>query len=264
MLMKKFSILTALLFGFVTVSLQAGPQEVYKQVAPPPPPLYGVGFYGAIDMGANIYQNRGGDQTFTDDNPNSPFFGSNLEVSPKNDVGFFGGIKLGYVFGTGVIRPTLEGDFFYNGFRGGADFTLNEAFTACPDCPTVLTTRRADVTTWINTGAFLGNFILRFAPGNQKFQPYFGAGVGVYYAESAGTEIVNPITGTVPVNTGGGRSHADLAFDVVAGSDYFFTPNFSAFIEYKFLDYTSTQINTRQDRDLKQQLLGAGVRFFFH
>src|SRR5216117_4282349 len=30
------------------------------------------------------------------------------------DVGFFGGIKLGYVFGTGVFRPTVEGDFFYN------------------------------------------------------------------------------------------------------------------------------------------------------
>ena len=261
--MKKFSILAALLFGFVAASLQAG-QEVYKQVAPPPPLLYGLGFYGAIDMGANIYQNRGGDQTFTDDNPNSPFFGSNLEVHPKNDVGFFGGIKLGYVFGSGWIRPTVEGDFFYNGFRGGADFTLNEAFTPCPDCPTVLSTRQRDVTTWINTGAFLGNFILRFAPGNQKFQPYFGAGVGVYYAESAGTEVVDPLTGAVPINTGGGRSHADLAFDVVAGSDYFFTPNFSAFIEYKFLDYTSTQINTRQDRDLKQQLLGAGVRFFFH
>src|SRR5262249_61321482 len=75
-------------------------------------------------MGANVYQNRGGDRTFSDDNPNSPFFGSTLEVDPKNDVGFFGGIKLGYVFGTGWIRPTVEGDFFYNGFRGGAGFTL--------------------------------------------------------------------------------------------------------------------------------------------
>jgi opacity protein-like surface antigen len=245
------------------MSVQAG-QEVYKQVAPPPPPLYGVGFYGAIDMGANIYQNRGDDQTFSDNNPNSPFFGSTLTVSPKNDVGFFGGIKLGYVFGTGWIRPTVEGDFFYNGFRGGADFTLNEVFTPTPGGPTFLSTHQRDVTTWINSGAWLGNFILRFAPGNGRFQPYFGAGVGIYYAESAGTEVRDPVTGAVPINTGGGRSHADLAFDVVAGSDYFFTPNFSAFIEYKFLDYTSTQINTRQDRDLKQQLLGAGVRFFFH
>ena len=111
---------------------------------------------------------------------------------------------------------------------------------------------------------FLFNFILRFAPGNQKFQPYFGAGVGVYFAESAGTEVVDPTTGTVPINTGGGQSHADLAFDVVAGSDYFFTPNVSAFIEYKFLDDTSTQIDTNHNRALGQQLLGAGVRYFFH
>jgi opacity protein-like surface antigen len=254
--MKKLSLFTSLLLGFVTSSVRAG-TETYKQVAPPPPPpLYGVGFYGAIDMGANIYQNRGGNQTFTQDNPNLPGFGDTLTIDPKNDVGFFGGIKLGYVFLKGVVRPTVEGDFFYNGFRGGADFTLRDPFGV------VLAQR--DVTTWINTGQFLGNFILRFSLGDGRFQPYFGAGVGVYYAESAGTQVVNPVTGTVPINTGGGRSHADLAFDVVAGSDYFFTPNLSAFIEYKFLDDTSTQINTRQNRDLKQQLLGAGVRYFFH
>jgi len=262
--MKKSYPLTALLVGLLTASLQAG-QEVYKQVAPPPPPpMYGLGFYGAIDMGANVYQNRGGTRTFTDDNPNSPFFGSTLDVDPKNDVGFFGGIKLGYVFGSGVVRPTVEGDFFYNGFRGGADFTLNEAFTPCPGCATVLSTHQRNVTTWINTGAFMANFILRFAPGNQRFQPYAGAGVGIYYAESAGVEVVDPVTGDVPINTGGGRSHADLAWQVVAGSDYFFTPNFSAFIEYHYLDYTSTQINTRESRDLGQHLVGAGVRFFFH
>jgi predicted porin len=75
---------------------------------------------------------------------------------------------------------------------------------------------------------------------------------------------VDPATGRVPINTGGGANHADLAFDVVAGSDYFFTPNFSAFIEYKYLNYQSTQIETRENRALGQQLVGAGVRFFFH
>ena len=253
--MKKLLFATIALTGFLAASLRAG-TEVYKQVAPPPPPMYGLGFYGAIDMGANIYQNRGGNRTFTQDNPNEPFFGDSLEVDPKNDVGFFGGIKLGYVFGTGVIRPTVEGDFFYNGFRGGANFTLRDSFDDV--------VAQRNVTTWINTGAFLFNFILRIAPENWRFQPYAGAGVGVYYAESAGVEVVDPVTGRVPINTGGGRSHADLAWDVVAGSDYFFTPNFSAFIEYKYLNYTSTQIDTRENRNLGQQLLGAGVRFFFH
>src|SRR6266496_4264616 len=175
--MKRLSLLTSLLFGFVAASLQAG-TETYKQVAPPPPPpeLYGLGFYGAIDMGANVFQDRGGDRTFTDDNPNSPFFGDSLTANPKNDVGFFGGVKLGYVFLTGVVRPTVEGDFFYNGFRGGANFTLRDSFGD------VLAQRNA--TTWINTGAFMGNFISRFAFG--RFQPYVGAWVGIYFAESAG------------------------------------------------------------------------------
>jgi len=253
--MKKLLFSTVTFTGLLAASLQAG-QEVYKQVAPPPPPMYGLGFYGAIDAGANVYQNRGDDRTFTDNNPNSPFFGDSLEVNPKNDVGFFGGVKLGYVFGTGVVRPTVEGDFFYNGFRGGANFTLRDSFDDV--------VAQRNVTTWINTGAFMANFILRFAPGNQRFQPYAGAGVGIYYAESAGVEVVDPVTGRVPINTGGGRSHADLAWQIVAGSDYFFNPQWSAFIEYKFLNYTSTQIDTNQDRDLRQHLVGAGVRYFFH
>ena len=100
--MKKLLFSTVAFTGLLAASLQAG-QEVYKQVAPPPPPMYGLGFYGGIDMGANIYQNRGGDRTFTQDNPTLPGFGDSLTVDPKNDVGFFGGIKLGYVFGTGSV-----------------------------------------------------------------------------------------------------------------------------------------------------------------
>src|SRR5437667_5859251 len=126
--MKKLLLSTIALTALVAPSLRAG-TETYKQVAPPPPPpLYGVGFYGAIDMGANVFQNRGGNRTFTQDNPNLLGFGDTLTVDPKNDVGFFGGVKLGYVFGTGVVRPTVEGDFFYNGFRGGGNFTLRDSF----------------------------------------------------------------------------------------------------------------------------------------
>ena len=270
--MKKLLFSTIALTALVAASLRAG-TETYKQVAPPPPPpMYGLGFYGAIDMGANVYQNRGGDRFFSSDadgdrfDNDLRFFGSTLHVNPKNDVGFFGGIKLGYVFGTTdwVVRPTVEGDFFYNGFRGGADFTLNEAFTPFPGAPTELTTRQRNVTTWINTGAFMFNVILRIGPATWRFQPYAGAGVGVYYAESAGVEVTDPVTGRVPINTGGGANHADLAWDVVAGSDYFFNSKWSAFIEYHYLDYTSSQINTNQSRDLGQHLVGAGVRFFFH
>jgi opacity protein-like surface antigen len=242
--MKKFSLLTSMMVGFVTASVQAG-TEVYKQVAPPPPPeLYGLGFYGAIDAGANVYQNRGGEKVFSNE------FGDTLTIDPKNDVGFFGGIKLGYVFGTGVVRPTIEGDFFYNGFRGGADVTLRDPFGDV--------VRSSSATSFINTGAFMGNFILRFAFG--RFQPYVGGGLGIYYAESAGLDITTP-RGTF--NGGGGKSHSDLAWQIIAGTDYYWTPKFSTFLEYHYLDYTSTQIETNQSRDLGQHLVGAGLRFHF-
>ena len=280
--MKKFSILASLLLGFVTGSVQAG-GEVYKQVAPPPPPLYGTGFYGAIDAGANVFQNLGDTRTFDD---SFTEFGARLDVDlkiePNNEVGVFGGIKLGYVFGTGVIRPTIEGDFFYNGFRPGWDATLNTAFTPCKGCATVLGSANGNVNTWVNSGAFLVNFILRLAPGNQRFQPYAGAGVGAYYAQSEGLNAqvedlhirVRPDT----LRALGTNAFADLAWQVVAGSDYYWTPKISTFIEYHFLNYTSDTLiavrdaDTRRlirnvqrefDLDLKQHLVGAGVRFHF-
>src|SRR3989441_11642675 len=164
--MKLIPLISTAIITVASSSLFAGPPD-YKQAAPPPPPPnYGVGFYGAIDMGANVYQNRGGNRTFTQDNPNLLGFGDTLTVSPKNDVGFFGGVKLGYVFGTGVVRPTVEGDFFYNGFNLGANLTVRDAFGDA-----VASAHPSD---WVNSGAFMANFILRFAPGNQRFQPYVG------------------------------------------------------------------------------------------
>ena len=98
------------------------------------------------------------------------------------------------------------------------------------------------------------NGILKFS--NGKFQPYIGFGIGAYYGESAGGNI-GPFT-----NLGGGASHADFAWQVLAGADYYMNPRNSLFVEYKFLEYTSypERGNTRV---LGQQLLGAGWRFHF-
>src|SRR5437762_14237718 len=68
--MKRLNLTIIATSTLLSGSLLAGPPE-YKQVVPPPTPvIYGTGFYGAIDMGANVYQNRGGSRTFTQDNPN--------------------------------------------------------------------------------------------------------------------------------------------------------------------------------------------------
>jgi len=235
--MKTTNLIAVTLSAVLCGSVFAGPPEVSK--APPPVDLfYGTGFYLGVDLGANIWQDVPGDVTLFN------AAGDRLDVSPTNSPGFVGGIKAGYVFGTGVCRPTIEADFFYNGFHAGWDATLTTAAGA-------VTTSNTDVL--INSGAFMSNFLLRFGPG--KFQPYFGGGIGVYYAESAGGNIGG-------FQTSGGASHADFAWQIVAGADYYYKPKASFFLEYKYLVYTATQSDFTS-ADLGQQLLTAGLRFHF-
>jgi opacity protein-like surface antigen len=244
--MKNLAFLAAIVAVFLSVSAQAGEAVVTdsKSVAPAPPPpeVFGTGFYMGLDLGANVWQDRGDTRVFNNE------FGDTLTIDPNNDVGFYGGLKAGYVFGTGVFRPTIEADLFYNGWQTGADSTL---------VVDGVTTRRSSSGN-INTGAFMSNFIGRFAFG--RFQPYIGAGVGVYYAATPGFTVTTDV-GTF--NTTGSRTHADLAWDIVAGADYYFTPKMSTFIEYHYLDYTSSQTQTNESRNLGQQLVGAGLRFHF-
>ena len=233
---KLFHILSTLtLAALLAARVNAGPAPA--PAPQPPSEIYGQGWYGAIDLGANIYQDRGGVRNFADAN------GNTLRLDPNNDTGFFGGIKIGYVFGTGPVRFALEEDLFYNGWKTGADIALR--------LNGVTTNTNANLD--INSGAFMTNGLIRFASG--KFQPYIGFGIGAYYAESAGGNFG-------PFNVSGGASHADFAWQAIAGADYYFNPKFSMFVEYKFLEYTA-QPDWGDSRVLGQQLLGAGVRFHF-
>jgi opacity protein-like surface antigen len=215
----------------------AGRVDAGEYTPTPPPEVYGMGWYGAIDVGANIYQDRGDVRNFTNG------FGDTLRIDPNNDTGFFGGIKIGYVFGSGPIRFALEEDMFYNGWQTGADTTLVVGGV------TTISNSSID----INTGAFMTNGLMRFS--NGKFQPYIGFGIGCYYGESAG--------GTFgPFSVGGGASHADFAWQVIAGADYYMNRKNSVFVEYKFLEYTG-ESDWGNNRVLGQHLLGAGWRFHF-
>ena len=233
-LLHLLSILT--MTTLLAVRVNAGPAPALA----PASEIYGTGWYFGIDLGANIYQSRGDTRTFTDG------LGDTLTLDPTNDTGFFGGVKLGYVFGSGSVRFALEEDMFYNGWKTGADSVLV--------VNGVTTTSSSNAT--INTGAFMTNGLIRFSSG--KFQPYIGFGIGAYYAESAGGNFG-------PFNFDGGGSHADFAWQAIAGADYYFNPKMSVFIEYKFLEYTASQADfgNVDSRVLGQQLLGAGVRFHF-
>ena len=240
-------ILPVLMAGFLAGPLQAGdsaPVDHKTMVAPAPVPVvYGAGFYGGVILGANIWQEgRGGDRSFTND------FGDTLTINSNTDPSFFGGIKLGYVFGTGTVRFALEEDMFYNGWKRSADARVVD-FTG-------LVTRTSSASVSIDSGVFLTNGILKF--GNGKFQPYIGAGIGGYFAETPGVEV-NGFT-----RTGRGDGNASgFAWQAFLGADYYFNPKTSFFVEYKFLEYTSYSEFFDDSAEFNQQLIGGGFRFHF-
>jgi opacity protein-like surface antigen len=238
--MKRKTLITLSCSTLLVSSLLAGPPD-YKQVAPAPPPCdFGTGWYVGLDGGANVYQDVKTSADFTFRN------GDVISISRDQNVGGWGGLKFGYVFGKGTFRPTLEEDLFYNGINTDIHVKLNNVEVA-------------HSSNMINSGAFLTNFIARFAFG--RFQPYAGAGVGAYYAAAAGSDITVVHTGRT-FSTGGGASSGSLAWQVVAGADYYWTCKFSTFVEYKFLDYVAMDVGNGH-KQVGQQLVGAGIRFNF-
>jgi len=163
------------------------PAKQTVPLAPAPAPVYGEGWYGGLQLGLNAYQNFGGARQL-----NSPL--GLFALEPREKLGFAGGIKLGYVFGAGAVRPAIEFDAFYAGVQGDLDIRRNGAPTGV----------NADAD--LNSGAFLVNFIVRFGTG--RFQPYLGAGVGGYYAAANDVNVTGP--GFV-FQGNGGSGNAGLA-----------------------------------------------------
>lgn len=201
----------------------------------------GRGLYLAAQGGVNLYQST--------DSLNS----TGLNVSSKSEVGGFGGLKLGYVFGTALdtIRPAVELDGFYNGFSQTANSDVREDGVS----------GHVDAKASANSGALLANGLVRFALGST--QPYFGLGVGSWVEQE--TVTLNDFTlhsGGESFRFKGARSTdngSGFAWQAVAGVDYYVTSEISVFTEYKFLNY----VNLGDGIGDQQHLLGAGVRFHF-
>jgi opacity protein-like surface antigen len=190
---------------------------------------YGSGPYVALQGGFNA-----GQDTFNDG-----------AIFTNSAVGGFGGLKAGYVFPCkGLVRPAVEFDGFYNGFSQ----RINAPYVA-PVYGSLA----------VKSAAYMINGIARFNLARfnlAAFQPYAGAGIGVYTAE-----------GDYSYTDGyfytGGES-TSWAWQIVAGADYYFTPTISVFAEYKFLNYMdAVSSNLSTQNRLGQQLAGMGVRFHF-
>jgi len=200
--------------------------------SPPGTPAPGTGGYLAVHGGANVHQ------SFDDS-----FSMGNTSLHLDHNVGGYGGIKLGYVFGTGTYRFALEEDLFYNGLSTSSHIDQNGV-------------QIADHSNMINSGAFMTNFIMRFAL--DRFQPYLGPSIGAYYAQTGSSDVhVGGSTFTV-----GGGSSGSLAWGGIAGVDYYWTPQISTFIEYNYLEYVALDVGDGGHR-FGQQLIGGGFRWHF-
>jgi opacity protein-like surface antigen len=234
--MNKNILLTTVATALLASSSFAGEHIVISDKQPRPPEImYGVGPYLALQAGINAYQDFGGTRRFT-------LGGDDIAIEPTEQIGFVGGLKLGYVFGTGSIRPTIEADVFYNGVRADVDLRVNgdnRGFNADGDLRSV---------------AFLGNFLLRFGTG--QFQPYIGAGAGGYWAE------VDDIDITIGGNNfhGDGGDNSGFAWQLIGGADYYCNEHLSIFGEYKYLNYEDTGL---VDDRVSQHIVVLGVRWHF-
>jgi opacity protein-like surface antigen len=109
----------------------------------------------------------------------------------------------------------------------------------------------------VHSGALLGNFLVKFGTG--QFQPYIGAGAGFYFASVGDTDVT---IGGRNIATDAGGDATGFAWQLIAGADYYFNEKFSAFLEYKFLNYEEVELEGEDDA-VRQHLVGAGVRWHF-
>jgi opacity protein-like surface antigen len=165
-------------------------------------------------------------------------------IAPQDEIGFVGGLKLGYVFGTGTVRPAIEADLYYNGVEVDVHAQVNGR------------NANFDAKADLHSGAFMGNFLVRFA--FDRFQPYVGAGAGGWVAEA--TDVKVRIRNQTFKRDGGGRDASGFAWQIVGGADYYFTEKFSAFAEYKYLVYESANVD---GAELGQHLVVLGLRIHF-
>lgn len=211
----------------------------------------GMGWYVAPFGGGNV------DQDANFDHSRVHTFGNSYraDASLGRSVGWFAGLKGGYVFDThSWILPALELEAFYD----NVDVKVNGDV--------------GDVTGHLKANMQSGNFMLnvqtKFDLGH--FRPYIGGGVGAAYIYGS------DFSGSVDVPGHGrlGFSNAedfrrfgnfrrdtwDFAWEAIGGADYYLTPRLSLFAEYKALFY---YVNHDGVSNYLQHLVGGGVRIHF-
>jgi len=190
------------------------------------------GLYVAIFGGVNVAQ------TGDIEDENIGGIVGDLDSEVDSEIGWFGGVKLGYVFPTrSVVKPVIEVEGFYNG--------VDARFEADTDIGNF------DVDADFHSAVFMVNAMLKFDCG--RFQPYLGGGVGYAHTWINNVEVDGTELDDVDEEEG------TFAYQGIAGVEYHINDKIGVFTEYKALVYDEvggieTYIN---------HLIGFGVRIGF-
>lgn len=236
--MKRTFFALTIASALISAPVFAGPPTT----APAPPPsACGTGWYFGLQGGGNISQDIS--------DHHWDINGVDVALGMDSNVGGYGGIKFGYVFGQSDWRFALEEDWYYNGMDADAHVRVNGTEL-----------QNVNVDAVLNTAAFMTNLVLRYAPhGNCGFQPYIFGGIGGWWGETGG-DIDVTVGNTT--RSFGSADNGGFAFQLGAGFDYYFSPKWSIFTEYKFVDYTNAG-GDWNDSNIGQHLIGGGFKVHF-
>ncbi len=195
-------------------SVHAGTQISEKRIQEPVATVTDGGPYWAIFGGANLKQSS--------DNNQSRGSVGRLADEEQNELGWFGGLKWGYDFGSRYsTRFVLEVEGLYSQL---------EAETESNDGAFSLRTQGK-----ISAAALMVNGIVKFEP-LWSLRPYVGVGAGVAHLWLEGNESEVTFNGVRLAN----RRQADaedwtFAYQGLAGVDFQLSERVSIFTEYKAL-----------------------------
>jgi outer membrane immunogenic protein len=247
--MKRFLMAAgALAFATAAQAADLPAKPVYKSPAMVPVAYNWTGFYVGGHVGWG-WQNA--TASLVSVPPGSPLPAGTLISSDSN--GFLGGGQVGWNWQTGQLVFGLEGDFSWTG-----QSTATTVTSTVPVAGTTVT--GATKYNWFATGT------ARVGVASSNWLAYVKGGVAFADLDFTGSDVV-PGVGTFTVNP---FSDTRTGWTVGAGFEYGFAPNWSAKIEYNYMDFGTEQYptattpfvgNTVIDHDLQVHAVKGGINF---
>jgi outer membrane immunogenic protein len=227
--MRRFSLTVLAAVGISAAGMHSGfAADLGVPLKSPPSPAWSwTGFYIGVNGGAGTGT--------TDTNINAgallaglaPGFGLTIPLPSQTYTGFLGGVQAGYNWQTGPFVLGVEGDFDGATFQGNTACILVFNCTVKHDWVADVTARLGVVTfdralVYVKGGAAWTDG--RYSFGNSVTVPAgFGIPAGTYALNASGRDT--PIGGL-------------LGF----GVEYAFLPNWSAKVEYNYIDFGTSGV----------------------